>query len=61
MTGSDSTEQPSPPGELDGGGRDRRRPGYAARERDCASSKTPGPSQRASAHVLPEPPTGELA
>ena len=42
----------SPPGELDGGGRDQRRFSYAAARRDCAASKTPGPSQRASAHVV---------
>ena len=42
----------SPAGEFDGRGRDRRRHSYAARTRDCAASKTPGPSQRASAHVV---------
>jgi hypothetical protein len=52
MTGDDSTEQPLAAGEVDGGGRDRRRYSYAARHRDRAASKTPGPSQRASAHVV---------
>ncbi len=52
MTGAEAANNPSPPGELDGRGRDRRRPGYAAPQGDCAPSKTPRPSQRASAHVV---------